>query len=294
MEEKLDLARARARAARKDGSIASDVGASDEGASDDGARDATLVREPAAVLATGPRLFGDFLPPAEPQAEVAAAPRAPRWRALFAGASPREILARIVPEDPLGMRAIVARRLQERSLLLDADRVHLRSLALCARWAPRYQGQPELADWLARLVDQAIAEVVSEEQEDARELPSDALPPERAHGDPAGDATASVRASREPEGAFETLARPLGLDARAMRAACRAFNRLPECDRGAFFDLLLRGRSLDDVVRATGRGAIDVARSARRALEPFVRADAPRAPARPSAPPSPVAREERP
>lgn len=169
-----------------------------------------------------------------------------KWRPLLAGSSPREILARIVPEDPLGVRSIVAARLRQQAYLLDADRVHLRALALCARWAPRYQGQPEIHTWLARLVDQSITELLREEQEElARvEEPCDA-------------------------GVFHALALPLGLDPRSIQLGCRAFNRLALDDRAAFFELVLRGRSLDELAREGGRLAVELARSARRALDVF-------------------------
>ncbi|MBK7876749.1 MAG: hypothetical protein IPJ77_13560 [Planctomycetes bacterium] len=190
-----------------------------------------------------PRLFAEF--EVDPD-DAAPDPRPLRWQPLLAGSSPREILARIVPEDPLGVRTIVATRLRQEALLLDADRVHLRALALCARWAPRYQGQPEIRTWLARLVDQSITELVREEQEE--------LAPVEEPGD---------------AGVFHVLALPLGLEPRAVQLGCRAFNRLPVEERRAFFELVLRARTLDEVVRECGRPAVDVARSARRALEVF-------------------------
>ncbi|MBI5362738.1 MAG: sigma-70 family RNA polymerase sigma factor [Planctomycetes bacterium] len=194
-----------------------------------------------------PRLFDASLAlDTEPEPDEAQAPARPaRWRALLAGNSPSEILARIVPEDPLGVRTIVAVRLRQQALLLDADRVHLRSLALCARWAPRYQGQPEFQTWLARLVDQAASELLREEQEDF------------AHEGVA------------PTSALAALAEPLGLDARVMQLCCRSFNRLPEDERRAFFELVLRARSLDELAHASGTPAVDIARRARRALNLF-------------------------
>ena len=57
----------------------------------------------------------------------------PDGRALLAGGSPREILARLVDGDPLGLRAVVYERLRARAYLLEADRVFLRSLARVAR-----------------------------------------------------------------------------------------------------------------------------------------------------------------
>ena len=90
--------------------------------------------------------------------------RAPRrhadWRRWLAGRSPREILVRIVQGDPLGVRSIVASRLRARALLLDAEGVHLRALARCARYAVRYTGRPALTDWLAEQVDGSIGDLL--------------------------------------------------------------------------------------------------------------------------------------
>lgn len=174
------------------------------------------------------------------------APEAPTSvHALLHGRSPREILGRIVPNDPLRMRGRVGRLLETQALLLDADRVHLRALALCARAAVRYRGRPELESWLEARAEEALREVLEEGEET---LPGDAA------------------ATRE-QGAFESLAPPLGLDAGEMKRACARFNRLPAAERRAFFELVLRARSLDDLARSHGEGATEIARRARRALE---------------------------
>lgn len=186
------------------------------------------------------------------------------WRAWLAGGTPREVLARIVQGDPLEVRERVARKLREDALLFDADRVQLRTLARCARAAPSYRGRPELDKWLDALVDEALRDLLREDDERA-----------------APGATAP-----EPEGALVELSRPLGLDARSLAVACRAFNRLPVDERRAFFRLVLEGRSLDELARTAAaaaprttadpaggkgeddgaRGATAVARAARRAL----------------------------
>lgn len=200
-----------------------------------------------------PRLFAelDAPPPAEPSEPAA---RVPRWRTLFAAASAREILARIVPDDPLGVRAVVARRLHDQALLADADRVHLRSLALVARWAPRYQGEPDFAVWLERIVDRALVEIVGDDLDEA--------PVPAVVNTPGATAPSS-----EPESCIVASARALGLSAERLRSACRAFNRAPTDERRAFFELVLRARPLQDVARESGRSAVELARLARRALD---------------------------
>lgn len=179
----------------------------------------------------------------EPTASSAAAAR---WPALFAGGSAREILSRIVQGDPLCLREHVAQRMRAEAYLLDADRVQLRGLARCARRAVRYHGRPELAAWLATIVDESIEELLREDHEAAQSHAS----AENTHA-----------------GAFAALARPLGLDPETMRSACVLFNRLPAPERRAFFDLVIQGRPLDLLARESGEGATEIARRARRALE---------------------------
>lgn len=181
---------------------------------------------------------------------------APAARALLVG-SQGEVLARLTAHDPLRVRALVGRRIAERYLLLDAQRVHLASLARIARGARRYRGNPSLERWLEREVDAAIDATLAEELELDR---SRALEPRVADsGSPRDDA-------REV-GAWAELARPLGLPPRAMRSACARFNALPSEEREAFVQLVLERRSPDELARASGRTLTELARRARRGVE---------------------------
>jgi DNA-directed RNA polymerase specialized sigma24 family protein len=167
------------------------------------------------------------------------------WRRWLAGGSPREVLARIVRDDPLHMRERVAARLRAEAWLLDADRVQLRALARVARAAPAYRGRPALPEWLDAHVGRAIAELVQRD----------------------GDGGALDAGDVDLLRAFEQLARPLGLDPRALGRACAAFNRLPAPERGAFFALVIEGRELDELASGAGASATELARRARRALD---------------------------
>jgi len=169
----------------------------------------------------------------------------PSWRKLLSG-TPREVLARLVQDDPLGVRDEVGARLRADALLLDADRVHLRALARISRFANRYRGHPELPAWIESAVAEATQEVLREEHDVCRT--------------PAGAQSGSTSV-------FSSLAPPLGLEPSAMRAACAAFNALPYAERSTFADLVLRGRSLDETARSSGESATEVARRARRALD---------------------------
>ncbi len=171
---------------------------------------------------------------------------AEHWRAVLGGMSPREVLARLLQGDPLDLRGVVAARLERRAYLFDADRVHLRALAHCARYAVRYRGVPPLETWLAELVDQALLDLLRED-----------LQAERRGEAPQAEELA----------AFVDLARPLGLEPALMRRVCLAHNLLREEDRMAFHGLVIVGRSLEDLARAMGISGLEVARRARRGLE---------------------------
>ena len=178
---------------------------------------------------------------------------APAWRRVLAG-TPREVLARLVQGDPLGVRSAVASRLRSGCLLLDADRVHLRVIARIARSAGRYRGRPGVEEWVDGHVLKILGEVIREDHEAARGRAS---------------------TGNEPSAAFSALAEPLGLDPQSMRKACSSFNVLPLADRAAFTDLVLRSRSLDELARELGEGATHIARRARRSLDVILEAARP-------------------
>ncbi len=165
--------------------------------------------------------------------------------ALLQTGTRREVLARIVPGDPLGLRARLAARLRERSLLLDAERILLRALALTAYRASVWRGRPELDAWLGAIADEAI---------------------ENALDDPVQGEEAE-RGSSEPDDPFALFGSPLGIEGRELRAACARFNRLSRESREAFFLLVLDEVPPDALCRDSGLSAPELARRARRALE---------------------------
>lgn len=136
-------------------------------------------------------------------------------RNLLVGPAPKAILQRIVKGDPLGLRAIVSERLRFRAFLCDADRVHLRALARCARFAPDLTRALDVDAWLSEQVDVALAAIVAE---DAAASSSDCA----------------------PASAFDDLSKPLRISARAARRACVRVNALPEADRRLFVACVLR------------------------------------------------------
>jgi len=201
-------------------------------------------------------------------------PGRPHWRRLLAGSSPREVLARLVNGDPLGVRARVALRLREHCYLMDADRVYLRAVARCARFSSRYRGQPSLEEWLTERVDEALGDLLGEDLEHARgrasagRATSGGTPgKQRAGAPPASGAPGAGGAPSGTRSAFDDFARPLGLDPVRMRCACVAFNHTDLPARRAFFELVIEGRSLDDLAGSGPSSATAIARRARRALE---------------------------
>jgi hypothetical protein len=152
------------------------------------------------------------------------------------------VLARIVPEDPLGLRLRLRARLAERALLVDAERVLLRAHVLCALHAPTWRGDPELATWLDQRLDEALAAVLAEES--------------------AGEGRGLARA-------LAAFAAPLALDAARLAAACARFNRLPLAQREAFFAVILDGAGAEPLASAWRLSLTDLARRVRAALELF-------------------------
>lgn len=196
---------------------------------------------------------------AESVAEPTSSARATRsaggdWRTLLAGASPREVLARLTSGDPLALRNVVAARLADQAYLLDADRVWLRAVARVARFSTRYRGEPVFERWLRSQVDDAILDCV-----------------ENGDAPPSGEAGVDERESSRST-SFETLARPLGLSAQRMRAACAAFNACEPRDRRAFFALVLEREELEPAAARMELSPTECARAARRALEAVMEA----------------------
>lgn len=183
------------------------------------------------------------LPMLEPS-QAAAESRATRAsaRALLAGATPREVLARLIAGDPLGLRARVASGLAGEALFLDPDRAFLRTAAHVARFAARYRGQPELDAWLDARVQAALRELVEEEREHC------------VHG-------------RAAPAALAELAPKLKLEPAALARACVALNNCERVERRAFRALVIEARELDVAARELGSTPSETGRAARRALE---------------------------
>ena len=178
-----------------------------------------------------------------------------RPRALLFG-SPREVLARISVGDPLGIRDRVAICLRRERVLLDADRVHLRSLAHCAHRALRLRASEGLAGFLDRCIADAAHELLEAD-----------LGPRTQAAHRSSDRGSDGGRAAAPSGAFAALGAPLGLDPERVRAACAAFNGCAIEDRRACLEILVDGDSIDELAKRDGLSVSEVARRARRALD---------------------------
>ncbi|MBI5364609.1 MAG: hypothetical protein HZA53_15640 [Planctomycetes bacterium] len=157
------------------------------------------------------------------------------WRALFAGGSPRAILARLCEGDPLEIGPRCDEALAEAAYLLAHRKVIGRALARIAHAAPKYNGRRPLGEFLQKRIEASIEELVDEEQQELWL----AGPVDLAEYDP-----------------YPLVARRLGVELREARVACSVVNRQPVESRKAFIALVIEGRSLAACARA-GVGSPD-------------------------------------
>jgi hypothetical protein len=166
-----------------------------------------------------------------------AGPAGPGALELLGHGTPLEVLARLVPGDPLGLRARVCARLAAGALLLDVERLLLLAQVRCALRAAAWRGDPPIDVWSEERIDEAVEQLLAEER-DAASAP-----------------------------ALTRLARSLALDEQAFGAAPRRLHALAPGVREAFFALVLGAESPDRFARSRGLSLSEVARRARAGLE---------------------------
>lgn len=153
---------------------------------------------------------------------------APRSRPSFLrGESAGAILAHLSQGDPLRLAERSARRLRERFVLLDPDRVLRRALAVCAEAAAHEEIEEDLEAWTLFHLDLAIDQLVHADREAEQARPGEL---------------------DDEEQDFPLLTQSLSLDPACVRPASVAFNELEELPRRAFFELLIEGRPVGDVI----------------------------------------------
>ncbi len=151
------------------------------------------------------------------------------WPRFLQGGSAEEIAARLSQGDPLELGPRSARRLREHWFLLDPDRLQHRALAVCAHAAAKEPPPSELGDWALAKIDLAIEQLVRAD-----------LEAERAHPELVSD----------EEKEFLLLTECLAIEPELVRAASVAFNALDELPRRAFFELMIEGREVPEVIEA--------------------------------------------
>ncbi len=163
-------------------------------------------------------------PPRCAQDVLRTRPELPDARNLLsdAGETPEEVHARIASGDPLDLYPLCGVRIRERSLLLDADRVFGRALAVVAVSTVVEREDRGSGPWLLDKVDRAIRLLLQEDQEQERSAT------------PADD-----------DSAYLFLVDAFAIERALARTAAVRFNNLDERARRVFFRLLVDGASVE-------------------------------------------------
>jgi hypothetical protein len=178
--------------------------------------------------------------PGPPSTTLVAGPRSgERSPSQLLRGSPREVLERISRGDPLGLERRVEQELARRCLLLDEERVLLRTWARCARYARRLRRRQGLDGWLRRQVSAAVDDLICEDD-------------------------APCLGAR-----WSGLAEELALAPGELAVACASFNRLCLRTRMVFFRTVLEGNELEALLYAGGPSLVELAREVRRGLLVF-------------------------
>ena len=138
---------------------------------------------------------------------------------LLRGMAPAELLVHLLEADSLGLLPLGARRLRQRALLIDTERLHLEAARRVA--LVRYDGR-ELEAWLTARVDEAIETCRRRDQESVR------------------------NGSQSADGEHEFMEIAFGV-ANGLRSA-HAFNSLTPALRAVTLSLLVDGESLSSVL----------------------------------------------
>ena len=113
--------------------------------------------------------------------------------------------------------------------LLEPERVFLRALAVCAKAASKEEPPQDLDAWKLAKIDLAIEQLVRRDHE-----------AEEAHPE----------LVEEEEKVFPLLTDSLMLDPELVRFASVTFNALGSLPRRAFFELMIEGKEVAEVVEA--------------------------------------------
>lgn len=149
-----------------------------------------------------------------------------RYWPNFLRGEPGEIYARMLENDPLRLREKCAVRLRERWFLIEPDRAFLRSAACASLSAAQDDPPADLESWTRARIDQAVEQIL--EADRAAEFAGDAPDDEQR--------------------VFPLLTDCLLVAPDRVRAVVHAFHALDDLTRRAFFELMVEGREVLDVL----------------------------------------------
>lgn len=155
---------------------------------------------------------------------------APRryWPAFLRGDDPREVYSRLVGDgDPLRLQERVAKRMREVWFLVEHERLVTRTAVLCAKGALAESAPEDLEAWTVLKIDKAIEQLVRRDEEAEQREPA---------------------LVEEEEKVFPLLTQALLRDPQRVREHSVRFNALDPLARRAFFELMLEGRELMEVI----------------------------------------------
>ena len=158
---------------------------------------------------------------------------------ILGGRSPREILRKIGDGDPLEIGARCLEHVPKLAVLVDFRRVMIRTMARAAHAAPRYRGEPPLDEWLRKMIEISVKDLI---QEDVNEE------------------NAGIPPSQPWDPRFAFISETFGVEPAAARRAAIAFNVLPAEVRKTFFAIAVDKKTVNRYV-AEGNGPPDKVRA---------------------------------
>ena len=178
--------------------------------------------------------------------------RAAKWLDVIADPSFHQTLRDFRLEDPSRLVRRNARRLRERALLLDPSRLMMSTLVGIVMQREEFDGSKALPAWIDDRIDEAITDLLTQDQEDER-------------------AGLPVKAPLQSRFAF--LVRALQVDPAKVRRTCIRMNELPTPVRKVFFEIVCMLQPVRNLVEAGLGKKSEVTARFRSALEELERAD---------------------
>jgi DNA-directed RNA polymerase specialized sigma24 family protein len=145
---------------------------------------------------------------------------------------PRAIMRRLMEEDPFELCSRCVQCARQRALILNPRRLVVETMARIAVKAHDYEGSESVAEWVQRIVDNCVEELLDEQREEER------------RGLPVADS---------PDAEFYAgLAEVFECPAYDSRLACVTLNGMSDAHRGAFHAVIVQGMPLEEWAQACG------------------------------------------